>query len=154
MMKLSTPINRSWLLWVIFAMLMLQLIGHWVSLRFWLNDASYRSLAPEYYNVSVITPEEYRRLSDPANSDVTLSDGTHMVDRAPAWFTKVLPNYKATRDGRFYVLVTTKGTAHILPYVEGRFLLLGFLTLCGFAVSFWNLLRVCREQMPVGSEPS
>ena len=147
-MKISTPLNRSWLLCAVFFCIVTQVFWMWFSLRFWLYDASYRALAPEHYQAEVITPDDYRRLAEPGGQDVTLSNGHRMIDRQPVWYRVVLPNYKPTDDGQHYVLVTTTGTAHILPYVEGYFILIGFPAICGLIISVWNLGRVAKELRP------
>ena len=59
--------------------------------------------------------------------------------KAPIWDKIVLPNYKPTEDGRFHVRVTTKGMAHVLPYVEDKLVFLVFLASCGLFVSLWSL---------------
>ena len=107
-------------------------------LRFVHRDAQHRALDPQHYIVQVVTAADYRRLADPANREVRLSDG-HTIHKAPIWDKVVLPNYKPTDDGRFYVLVTTKGTAHILPYVEGELIFFGVSLACGLFFSLWNL---------------
>jgi hypothetical protein len=107
-------------------------------LRFVHRDAQYRSLDPQHYIVQVVTAADYGNLADPANREVRLSDG-HTIQKEPIWDETVLPKYKPTDDGRFYVLVTTKGTAHMLPYVESEFIVFGFVAAWGLFFSIWNL---------------
>lgn len=122
---------------IIFALLLITVAIQWITMALVHRDAQYRLLAPQYYLVEVLTPADYRLLADPSNRDVVLSDGRR-IEKAPAWDEIVLPSYKLADDGKFYVLVTTKGTAHMLPYVGPHFLMLGFLAACGLLASLWN----------------
>lgn len=82
-----------------------------------LADAQNRILAAQYYEVQVVTGEEYRRLSDPAIRETTLSDGRTVIKTA-LLEKVVLPGFKRAAHQDFYMLVTTKGTAHVLSYLE------------------------------------
>lgn len=84
----------------------------WVNMRFWLYHRQNLLLNPEDYDIQVLTAAEYHRLTDRNQETVTFDDGSTTI-KAPAWYDLVLPNYKQTLDGR-YVLVSTKGTAHML----------------------------------------
>jgi hypothetical protein len=137
-MRFLNPATRILLVPVLFFLLLTCIFWSWVFMRFLHYEAQYRSLAPEHYNVDVVTAEDYRLLADPENREVTLSDGT-TIRKAPIWDDVILPKYKPVRNGTHYVLVRTKGTAHFLPYVSGYFLMFGFLAACGLAVSLWNL---------------
>lgn len=136
-MRFLNPSTYRLLPSVILAMLLITVVLQWITMNVVHRDAQYRSLAPEYYLVEVLTPTDYRLLADPSNRDVVLSDGRR-IEKAPVWDEIVLPNYKLTDDGKFYVRVTTKGTAHMLPYVGPHFLMLGFLAACGLLASLWN----------------
>jgi hypothetical protein len=155
-MRIFNRPTLSTLLAAIFFVLFLQIVCSWGFMRFVHVRAQNQFLAPEYYDVEVVTGEDFRHLSDPAQREVTLSDGTRIM-KAAVWEEFVLKNYKAAADGKFYVLVMTKGTAHVLPYVEPNFILIGFFTFCGLAVSLWNLRSIRKEQPtalgPRGSEP-
>jgi hypothetical protein len=137
-MRFLNPATRRLIPAVVFAMLLANVVVCWSMMRFVHLDAQYRLLAPEHYKVQVVTAADYRRLADPSNRNVVLSDGTQ-IHKAPIWDEVVLPRYKLTDDGRSHVLVTTKGTAHCLPYVSGYFLIFGFLAACGLLASLWNL---------------
>jgi hypothetical protein len=52
-----------------------------------------------------------------------------------------------------YVLVTTRGTAHVLAYIEPYLLLFSFLAGCGLIASIWNLMMMQRESMTKTSPP-
>ena len=143
-MKFSNPVTRSVLLSSAFLVLLSLNVSIWVFLRFVHAERQNRVLVPSQYDVQVITAEDYHRLADPKNPEVTLTDGSR-VQTAPAWYTNDLPNYVRTADNRHYVLVTTRGTAHVLPYVEHYFILLGFLTFCGLGISLWNSISVQKE---------
>jgi hypothetical protein len=150
-MKLSQPTTRATLVWAVWMLLLTWICWSWVFMRFLHDDSQYRSLAPEYYDVQVVTADDYRLLADPANREVKLSDGSTVIKAEP-WDRIVLPNYKETRDGQHYVLVTTKGTAHALGYVEHYFFLFGFIALCGAVASTWNTMLVSREASSTPSE--
>ena len=131
-----------------FGAILLFITGQWVMMSLVLRESQNRSLAPEHYTLQIVTAEYYRRLADPANRQVELADGTKYI-KAPIWDELVLPNYKPTDDGRFYVLVRTNGTAHYLPQVTQDFLLIGILAACGLAASIWNLRRRIEDLAPV-----
>ena len=139
-MRFLTPATRRLIPFAIFAVLLINVASQWVMMAFVHRDAQYRLLAPEHYKVQVLTPADYHLLADPSNRDVVLSDGT-TLHKAPVWDKIALPNYKPTDDGKFYVLVTTKGTAHLLSYVGPHFLIIGFIAACGLLASLWNLRR-------------
>jgi hypothetical protein len=65
-------------------------VSTWIMLRFVHRDAQHRALDPQHYIVQVVTAADYRRLADPANREVPLSDG-HTIYRAPIWDKDVLP---------------------------------------------------------------
>jgi hypothetical protein len=74
-------------------------------------------LNPNDYNVQVLTEEDYLKLSDPANQEVTLSDGT-LFGKTEKWYSIVLPNYKIIKESGQYILITIKGTAPFVQYWE------------------------------------
>jgi hypothetical protein len=136
--KLLNAATRRVLPAAVFVTLLFELAAAWVIMRFVHRDAQYRLLAPDHYLVQVVTADDYRRLADPASRRVALSDGT-TVEKAPVWNEIVLPNFKPTDDGRFWVLVTTKGSAHLLDYVEPNYVMFGLIAAGGLAVALWNL---------------
>ena len=151
-MKLSNPATRSALLFVTFAVILMHIFWSWVFVRFLHTEAQYRTLMPQYYDVQVVTAEEYLRLADRLIPKVTLSDGVTM-EKAPAWYDLVLPGYKAVPNNESYVLVTTYGTGHVLSYIEPTLLLMGMLTCCGLGLSLWNLALLKSESSPNGELP-
>ena len=136
-MKLLNPATRRLIPAAVFCVLLMAVLGCWHSLQFVHWDAQYRSMDPQHYIVEVVTATDYHNLADPANREVKLSNG-HTIQKAPIWEETILPKYKPTDDGRFYVLVTTKGTAHVLPYVSGYLFMFGFFAVCGLVLSLWN----------------
>jgi len=150
--RFFSPLGRSTLIASIFTMLFLQIVWSWVFLRFVHYQAQYRSLAPGLYDVDVLSVDEFRQLSDPAQREVQLSDGRTVV-KAPIWEKIVLPNYKLTKDGNQYVLVRTHGTAHALSYVEHYFVLFAFFSICGIVAAIWNLRLVARDLRLPASQP-
>ncbi|MEZ6056261.1 MAG: hypothetical protein R3C01_06110 [Planctomycetaceae bacterium] len=149
--RFSTPASRSMLLFMAFACILFHVVSQWVFTRFVLADAQYRSLNPEYYEAKVVTAEDYQLLSDRSLRKVTLSDGS-TIEREPSWFEHVLPNYKPARGIDGYVLVTTYGTRHVLSYMEPTLFLIGTLTCFGLGLSFWNLMRLQKETVPIAEE--
>ncbi len=151
-MKFSNPATRGMLLFAIFILLLTHIVWSWISVRFLHADSQNRILAAAYYDVQVVTGEEYQRLSDPAIRETTLSDGTTVV-KAPIWDEVVLPGYKRAAHQDYYVLVTTRGTAHVLSYIEHYLLLFGSLAVCGLIASFWNLKMMQQESMTKQGPP-
>ena len=99
----------------VFVICLIMIFTNWIFIRFVHYHSQYRILNPNDYNVEILTEDDYRKLSEPTNQEVTLSDGTTLVDRAEIWYSKVFPKYKAVKASSQYVLVTIKGTA---PYVQ------------------------------------
>ncbi len=143
-MKFANPATRAMLLLVTFFLLLLHIGLSWGFARFGLATAQNRTLDPKYYDVQVVSAADYRRLADPAAPKVTLADGT-TVEKAPAWHDLVLPGYKPTPNGEQYVLITTKGTGHVLSYLEPILMLLGTLAACGLGLSVWNLSLIQKK---------
>ena len=137
-MKLMTPERRRLLPAAILATLLFHIFWLWVFARFVHRDAQYRALAPEYYDVQVVSAADFRLLANPSKRKVTLSDGTSF-EKSAIWEEVVLPNFKSTNGGQLYVRVTTKGTGHLLSYIEPNYILIGFFAAAGLAASLWNL---------------
>jgi len=137
-MKLLNPATRRLIPAVVFLVLLCSVVSSWIMMQFIYRDAQYRLMDPQHYIVQVVTAADYHNLANPANRKVCLSDG-HTIHKAPIWDDVVLPKYKPTDDGRFYVLVTTKGTAHVFPYVAGDLFLFGIVAAWGLLISLWNL---------------
>lgn len=151
-MKLSGPATRSILLFGIFAVLVMDIAVRWAFIRFVHVDAQNRILAPEHYDLEVVRGEEYRQLSDLANRETALSDGTKILNR-PMWEEVVLRGYKPISNEKYYVQVTTRGTAHMISYIEPYLLSFTLIAVCGLIVSIWNLKMVQRESMTKASSP-
>ena len=83
--------------------------------------SQYNYLRPDDYIAEVILPADYEKLSNPDVRQVTLSDGTHKT-LSDQWHKKVLPKYRPTDDGRYYVLTTIKGTAPFVTRWLGDFI--------------------------------
>ena len=96
--------------WATFVLLTFLQLSNFVVVRFLHYTAQYRNLEPHTYQVKVITPEDYAKLGDKSLESVSLSDGSTITDRQPAFYEHSLPNYKRVND--HYVLVTTIGTSH------------------------------------------
>lgn len=140
-MKFFNRATRNMLPVAIFGLLLSLSIGCWVQFRFVLDDAQNRILKPKHYDVQLVSSEEYGQLSDPTVRNVTLADGSTM-SKSTAWDDNVPAGYKPTMAKDQYVLVTTKGTAHVIPYLEPYLVMFSFLACCGFLASVCNLKRV------------
>jgi hypothetical protein len=125
---------------LIFWMLLVDIIGTWAFMRFVHYDAQNSNLAPEFYNVELLTERDFKSLSDPQQEQVTLSDGT-THRKAPLWYERTLPNYKRSTDGKHYILVTTKGTSYLLPTMQPHLIKFGIWAALGLAVCVWNERR-------------
>lgn len=147
--NLSHPIRRGTILFTAFVVILTQILWSWVFLRFVHAEAQSRPLMPQYYDVQVVSADEYGRLADRSVPTVTLADGT-TYEKAPAWYEVVLPAYKATPDHKTYVLVTTYGTGHVLSYVEPTLFAMGLLACLGLGLSLWNLRFLKRESTQNG----
>jgi hypothetical protein len=98
----------------LFAACLIMIFTAWIFVRFIHYHSQYRILNPKDYDVQVLTKDDYEKLSNPANQEVKLSDGT-LYDKSDSWYSKVLPKYKPVNNTGQYVLVTIKGTA---PFVR------------------------------------
>lgn len=139
-MKYSNSSRRSLLLFVISVMILSSAFSSWIFVRFRHADTQNRILQPQHYKIQVVTGEDYRRLSDPAVRKLTLSDGT-TISKAPIWDEVVLPGYKRVARQDYHVLVTTKGTAHVVSYFEHYLLTFSTLAVFGMIASFWNMKK-------------
>ncbi len=102
----------------LFVICLINIFTSWIFVRFLHYHSQYRILNPNDYNVQILTEDDYRKLSEPSNQEVTLSDGTLVSGRTEIWYSKVLPNYKVVKESGQYVLVTIKGTAPFVQYWE------------------------------------
>ena len=131
---------------MVLVMLAMQIVVGWVFVRFVHYEAQYRSLEPHTYEIKSIASEDFALLSDPSTESVTLSDGSKFMDRQPAFYEHVLPNYKKVGDR--YILVTTLGTSHY--YFRWVTDMMPFATLLTVALVFSYMN--CRQQMPANVE--
>ena len=127
------------LLFVLFVLMAMQVLQTWIFVGFVHYDSQYRILPKESYLAEVITAEDYAKLQDRSLEEVTLSNGTTIMDRQLIWYERVLPNYKKVGD--HYVLVTTVGTAHYCRLWIYRSIPLMGLAVGGMLLTFWNLRR-------------
>ena len=103
--------------------LVIFLFQDWASMRFWLYHSQNRNLKPVDYNVTVLTHDEYERLINPDVRQVHIGNGTQTFIKAddPDWEVKAKSRYKSVYDGKYYVEVITRGTAHALIHWYGTF---------------------------------
>jgi hypothetical protein len=94
-----------------------------VFMRFWLYHSQNRKLNPADYEVRLLTAEEYEQLVDPNVRQVRVANGSQTMIKAADrdWQAKAKSRYKPVYNGKYYVEVTTKGTAHVLDHWYGTF---------------------------------
>ena len=99
------------------------LLGQWASMQFWLYHSQNRVLNPADYEARVLTPSEYEQMLNPEVREVRIANGSQTIIKAEEqdWEAKVKPRYKSVHNGKYYVEVTTKGTAHALVHWYGTF---------------------------------
>jgi len=99
------------------------LLGQWASMQFWLYHSQNRVLNPADYEARVLTPSEYEQMLNPEVREVRIANGSQTIIKAEEqdWEAKVKPRYKSVHSGKYYVEVTTKGTAHALVHWYGTF---------------------------------
>lgn len=100
------------------------LFSQWVFMRFWLYHSQNRNLNAADYEVRVFTPNEYEQMLNPEVRQVRRADGVVLLVKAeyPGWEAKVKSRVKPIYEGKYYIEVTTKGTAHALVHWYGTFL--------------------------------
>ena len=96
--------------------LVMLLWWQWVFMRFWLYHSQNRNLSPDDYKVRVLTASEYEQLLNPGVREVRFANGSQTFVKAADrdWEAKAKTRYKSVYDGKYYVEVITKGTAHVL----------------------------------------
>ncbi len=102
--------------------LVIFLFWRWVSIRFWLYHSQNRQLNPADYEARVLTPNEYEQLINPDVREVRIGNGSETMIKAgdQDWEAKAKSRYKSVYNGKYYVQITTKGTAHFLvDWVRG-----------------------------------
>lgn len=98
--------------------LVISLFWRWASMQFWLYHSQNRNLNPADYKAMVLTPNEYEQLINPDVREVRIGNGSITMIKAgdQDWEEKAKSRYKSVYNGKYYVEVTTKGTAHLLDY--------------------------------------
>lgn len=117
--------------------LLFGIVSHLAWARFVSWHAGVRTLPADTYDVDVYTPAEYAQLTDPAVAEVRLANG-HTLAKGPAW-DAVVGNFKPTRDGSHYVMVSTLGTAHAWPFLRDTLLPLAIEAAIGLGVVSWSV---------------
>jgi hypothetical protein len=126
----------------------LNLISTWIFVHFVHYHAQYTPLSPNDYLFELATKEDMVKLSDPSVKEITLSDGRYFV-KAPGWHQLNMTQYYAPSvDGRWYVRVTTKGTAHFARRWTENILFVLMAALPALVLSIWNLRRIGRSSQP------
>ncbi len=103
--------------------LVIFLFQDWASMRFWLYHSQNRHLNPADYEARVLTPNEYEQLINPEVREVRIGNGSITMIKAGEqdWEEKAKSRYKSVYNGKYYVQVTTRGTAHALIHWYGTF---------------------------------
>lgn len=99
--------------------LVIFLFWQWASMRFWLYHSQNRHLNPADYEARVLTPNEYEQLINPeVLGEVRIGNGSQVMIKTgdQDWEAKAKSRYKSVYNGKYYVQVITKGTAHFLVY--------------------------------------
>jgi hypothetical protein len=117
-------LNRKALFVIIIANFLIA--SHMLIGFFFMRFLHYRSqnqyLNPTDYEVQVLLPSDYEKLSNPDAGYVTLSNGSQSklndIGRQ-----HLLTKHKVIDDGRYYVLTTIKGTAPFFPRWLGDFII-------------------------------
>jgi len=128
--------------------LVLLLFWQWVFMRFWLYRSQNRNLSPADYEVRVLTPDEYEQLVNPDVRQVRVASGSEIMIKAgdPDWEAKAKSRCKSVYNGKYYVEVTTKGTAHALGYCYQIFVPAVIFSLGAFLfLGAYHLMKKARE---------
>jgi hypothetical protein len=129
-------------------LVVINLFWAWIFVQFVHFHSQYTPLAPNDYLFELVTKEDLEKLSDPSVTDFTLADGRYGV-KAPAWHELNMPQYYArSADGRWYVQVTTKGTAHFARRWTENILFVLMAALPAMVLSIWNLRGIGRKSQP------
>jgi hypothetical protein len=114
----------------------------------WHTDS--RTLPPDTYTVDVYTPAEYAQLIDPAVAEVRLAHG-RTLKKGPGWDDAVIAGFKDTDDGSHYVMVRTRGRAHVWPFLLEALLPLAIYAAINLGVIAWSVRASSPESMASGS---
>jgi hypothetical protein len=145
-------LSRKALCIVIIAHLMIA--SYMITQLFFMRYLHYRSqnqfLRPADYDVEVLLPADYEKLSNPDTRQAVLSNGTHMT-LSDKWHGLALPNCKPVDDGRYYVLTTIKGTAPFFMRWIGDFIFVFTWSMVGLIAGI-KVLRSNRSS-PLNTAP-
>ncbi len=126
-----------------------QLVTQWVMFRYQLYDSQPLDLDPEHYQATILTAQEFAQLSDPNTRTVVLAAGEVTLSKLDLadWESRHLRAYQSVYDGLYYVKLTTKGTAHILPYFWSFFPQIFFFGLAAFLVLAIQAVKQARQKV-------
>ena len=125
-----------------------QLVTQWYMFRVRLYDSQNLVLNPQHYQATILTADEFAQLADPNTRTVVLAAGAVTLskpDRAD-WERHNLPAYQSVYDGRYHLKLTTKGTAHILPYFWSFLPQIFFFGLAAFLVLLIQAIKQARQK--------
>jgi hypothetical protein len=129
-------------------LVVVNIFATWIFVQFVHYHSQNTPLSPNDYLFELATKEDMEKLSDSSVGAITLSDGRYFV-KAPGWHELNMPQYYAPSvDGRWYVLVMTKGTAHFTRRWIENILFVLMAALPALVLSIWNLRRIGRLAQP------
>ncbi len=125
-----------------------QLVTQWYMFRYRLYDSQNLVLNPQHYQATILTADEFAQLADPNTRTVVLAAGEVTLSKPDLadWERHNLPAYQSVYDGRYYLKLTTKGTAHILPYFWSFFPQIFFFGLAAFLVLLIQAVKQARQK--------
>lgn len=125
-----------------------QLVTQWYMFRYRFYDSQNLVLNPQHYQATILTADEFAQLTDPNTRTVVLAAGevtlskSDLADRE----SHNLRAYQSVYDGRYYLKLTTKGTAHILPYFWSFLPQIFFFGLAAFLVLLIQAVKQARQK--------
>jgi hypothetical protein len=125
-----------------------QLVTQWVLFRYHLYDSQPLDLNPEHYQATILTAQEFAQLADPNTRTVVLAAGEVTLSKPDLadWENRHLLAYQSVYNGRYHVKLTTKGTAHILPYFSSFLPQIFFFGLAAFLVLLIQAVKQARQK--------
>ena len=110
------------------------LLIQWIMNQFVLYDRQNRALQPAYYDAQLLTQAEYTQLADPQVRSFSFNAGESIFEKAPRpnWEQEQTPKFKSLYGDKYFLQITTKGTAPFLSLWYGTFSFV-FILLCGSA---------------------
>lgn len=77
------------------------------------HDSQNKVLSPKDYDIQILTASDYEKVISPEKTSITTFDGS-IISKSDQW--NMEDKYKSIQNGSQYVLITTKGTAHLIDF--------------------------------------